>query len=32
VRPDNNKGLTQLREAGVWLAMDPQAVGACFTK
>jgi hypothetical protein len=31
VRPDNNNGLTQLREAGVWLAMDPQAVGACFT-
>jgi hypothetical protein len=32
VRPDNNNGLTQLREAGVWLAMDPQAVAACFTK
>jgi hypothetical protein len=32
VRPDNNNGLTQLREAGVWLAMDPQAIAACFTK
>jgi hypothetical protein len=32
VRPDNNNGLTQLREAGVWLAIDPQAIAACFTK
>jgi hypothetical protein len=32
VRPDDNDGLTRLREAGVWLAMDPQAIAACFTK
>ena len=25
-------GLTRLREAGVWLAIDPQAIAACFTK
>jgi hypothetical protein len=31
VRPDDRDGLTKLREAGVWLAMDPQAI-ACFTK
>lgn len=32
VRPDDNDGLTRLREAGVWLAMDPQAIAACLTK
>jgi hypothetical protein len=32
VRPDDRDGLTRLREAGVWLAMDPQAIAACFTK
>ena len=32
VRPDDRDGLTQLRKAGVWLAMDPQAIAACFTK
>jgi hypothetical protein len=32
VRPDDNDGLTKLRQAGVWLAMDPQAIAACFTK
>src|SRR6516164_2048445 len=31
VRPDNPGGLDRLREAGVWLAMDPQAVAACLT-
>ena len=31
VRPDNPRGLDRLREAGVWLAMDPQAVAACLT-
>jgi hypothetical protein len=32
VRPDDNDGLTQLRKAGAWLIMDPQAVAACITK
>lgn len=32
VRPDDRDGLTRLREAGVWLAMDPRAIAACFTK
>jgi hypothetical protein len=32
VRPDGHDGLTRLRGAGVWLAMDPQAVAACFSK
>ena len=32
VRPDDRDGLTRLRDAGVWLAMDPQAIAACFTK
>jgi hypothetical protein len=30
VRPDDHAGLTRLREAGAWLAMDPQAIAACF--
>jgi hypothetical protein len=30
VRPDEQAGLTRLREAGVWLAMDPRAVAACL--
>jgi hypothetical protein len=29
VRPDGPDGLTRLHEAGVWLAIDPQAIGAC---
>jgi hypothetical protein len=29
VRPDQQDGLTRLRNAGVWLAMDPQAIAAC---
>lgn len=32
VRPDDRDGLIRLREAGAWLAMDPQAIAACFTK
>ncbi len=29
VRPDGHDGLTRLREAGVWLTIDPQIIGAC---
>jgi hypothetical protein len=32
VRPDGQDGVMRLREAGAWLAMDPQAVAACFSK
>jgi hypothetical protein len=32
VRPHDHDGLIRLREAGVWLAMDPQAIAACFTR
>lgn len=32
VRPHDNDGLTQLRKAGAWLTMDPQAIAACFSK
>jgi len=32
VRPNDKDGLTQLRKAGAWLIMDPQAVAACITK
>jgi hypothetical protein len=32
VRPDGQDGLTRLRQAGAWLAMDPQAIAACFAK
>jgi hypothetical protein len=32
VRPGDGEGLTRLRHAGVWLAIDPQAIAACFTK
>ena len=31
VRPDQHDGLTRLRDAGVWLAMDPQAISACVS-
>jgi len=31
VRPDRHDGLTRLRHAGVWLAMDPQAIAACVS-
>jgi len=30
VRPDDRAGLTRLREAGAWLAVDPRAVAACL--
>jgi hypothetical protein len=30
VRPDRPSGLTRLREAGVWLTIDPQAIAACL--
>ena len=30
VRPDNPGGLRRLRQAGVWLALDPQAIAACL--
>ena len=32
VQPDRGDGLARLRESGVWLAIDPQAIAACFTK
>jgi hypothetical protein len=31
VRPDGAEGLSRLHEAGAWLAIDPQAIAACFT-
>ncbi|MBI5321354.1 hypothetical protein [Bradyrhizobium sp.] len=30
VRPNDHDGLVRLRTAGVWLAIDPQAIAACF--
>ena len=30
VRPNQHDGLTRLRDAGVWLAIDPRAIDACF--
>jgi hypothetical protein len=30
VRPDQREGLARLREAGVWLVIDPQAIAACL--
>jgi hypothetical protein len=32
VRPDQQDGLTRLRKAGVWFAMDPQAIASCLSK
>jgi hypothetical protein len=32
VRPDSQDGLARLRQAGAWLALDPQAIAACFGK
>ncbi len=32
VRPYRHDGLARLRNAGVWLAMDPQAIAACVAK
>jgi hypothetical protein len=31
VRPDQHDGLKRLREAGAWIAIDPQAIAACFS-
>jgi hypothetical protein len=31
VRPDDHDGLTRLHQAGVWFAVDPQAIAACFS-
>ena len=31
VRPDERAGLSRLRDAGAWIAIDPQAVAACLT-
>jgi hypothetical protein len=30
VRPDDQAGMTRLRQAGAWLAIDPRAVAACL--
>jgi hypothetical protein len=30
VRPNDRDGLARLRTAGAWLAIDPQAIAACF--
>jgi hypothetical protein len=30
VRPDQHDGLARLRKAGVWPAVDPQAIAACL--
>src|ERR1700750_933985 len=31
VRPDQHDGLTRLHHAGVWLAINPQAIAACLS-
>jgi hypothetical protein len=31
VRPDQHDGLARLRNAGVWLALDPRAIDGCFS-
>jgi hypothetical protein len=31
VRPEQQFGLTRLREAGAWFSIDPRAVAACLT-
>ncbi|CAN5355475.1 hypothetical protein BH10PSE10_BH10PSE10_00900 [soil metagenome] len=31
VQPAHDDGLTKLRAAGAWFAMDPRAVAACFS-
>jgi hypothetical protein len=31
VHPNQAEGLARLRAAGAWLAIDPQAIAACFT-
>jgi hypothetical protein len=30
VRPNDRDGLARLRTAGAWIAIDPQAIAACF--
>ena len=30
VRPNDHDGLARLHSAGAWLAIDPQAIAACF--
>ena len=30
VRPNDQQGLSRLRQAGAWLTIDPQAIAACF--
>ena len=30
VRPNDHDGLVRLHNAGAWLAIDPQAIAACF--
>ena len=32
VQPAHGDGLTRLRAAGAWFALDPQAVAACFSR
>jgi hypothetical protein len=32
VRPDDHEGLRRLRNAGVWMTIDPQTIAACFNK
>jgi len=32
VRPGERDGLARLRQAGVWLIVDPQAIAACFSE
>jgi hypothetical protein len=32
VRPDRHDGLARLRKAGVWFAMDPQAIAVCVSQ
>jgi hypothetical protein len=29
VRPSDHQGMTRLRQAGVWLAIDPRAIASC---
>jgi len=31
VRPDQHDGLTRLRNAGAWLAVDPRAINTCIS-
>jgi len=32
VRPPERDGLTRLRKAGAWFAMDPRAINACLSR